>query len=120
MLEKADNEAPSMANFLLVIFSAILIIASDALIKRASGFNWGSLFVSKAMILCYILYAIQIVFGVFIFRSKGEFSIYTNLFVIFYSILGVVTGYFIFGEKLNIHQYIGITIALVGIVLLYW
>jgi hypothetical protein len=111
-----------MSNFLqmsLMLASALLIIIADAIIKKESlvhGFT--NTFTSPLMILSYLLYFIQIIIAVYIFRKGGELAIYTNLYIIFYSILGILTGVIIFSEHLSIVHYVGIVFALIGAVLL--
>lgn len=111
-----------MSNILqifLMLASAILIIVADAIIKKESLIHgFGSTFLSPLMLLSYFLYFVQIVVAVYIFRKGGELAIYTNLYIIFYSILGIITGVIIFGEHLSFVHYVGILFALVGAILL--
>lgn len=67
---------------------------------------------------CYVFYFVQILLGIWIFRSKAELAIYTNLFVIFYSIAGMLCGYFLFSEQINAIQYVGILLGLLGAILM--
>jgi len=75
-------------------------------------------FFSPLMLLAYFLYFIQIVIAIYIFRKGGELAIYTNLYIIFYSILGILTGVVIFSEHISIIQYVGVLFAVIGAILL--
>ena len=108
-----------MTNLILVILSAFLVIAADALIKLASNCSWNKLFYSPLMIACYVFYFVQIILAMMIFKSKGELAVYTNLFVVFYAILGVTFGCLMFNEKLTTTQVVGIVLAIAGAYLLY-
>jgi len=105
---------------LVLIFLATLItIIADAIVKKIS--KDGSLTAvikNPWMIAVYALYFLQILSAVYIFVHKGEFAIYTNLFVVFYSIFGVISGILLFQETLSIAQWIGIALALAGVVLI--
>ena len=109
----------NILQIILMLSSAVLIIVADAIIKKESLIHgFGNTFLSPLMFLSYFLYFIQIVIAVYIFRKGGELAIYTNLYIIFYSILGIITGVIIFGEHLSTIHYIGILFALTGAVLL--
>lgn len=98
-----------------VIGSAALVIAADALIKWAShDGTWQQVLYSPKMLLCYVLYFVQIILAIIIFRSKGELSIYTSLFVVFYSMLGVVVGVGLFNERLTGTQITGIVLGMIS------
>ena len=66
----------------------------------------------------WILSVVTALSAIFIFVYKGEFAVYTNLFVVFYSIFGVTLGILYFQEALSLAQWIGIAFALVGVVLI--
>ncbi len=111
-----------MSNILqigLMTISALLIIVADSLIKKESLVHgiMGSL-KTPLMILAYLLYFIQIVIAVYIFKKGGELAIYTNLYIIFYSIMGILAGFLVFSEHISTIQFIGIAFALIGAVLL--
>ena len=105
---------------LLAIFtSAVLIAAADSLIKKASLQGvFSTAVVSWLMVLICVLYFIQILLAVYIFIHHGELSLYANLFIIFYSILTVLSGVLIFEEKITLLQGAGIVLALIGAVLI--
>jgi drug/metabolite transporter (DMT)-like permease len=98
-----------------MVLSALLIAVADSLIKKESvgGSLLNGIF-SPLMIVVYVLYFIQIIIAVYLFKHGGELAIYANLYIIFYSILCVVTGVLIFGEHISQVQGAGILLALVG------
>lgn len=101
--------------FLSVISSAILVIAADSLIKAAScEGTWRQVMYSPKMLLCYLFYLLQILLAVVIFRSDGQLAIYANLFVVFYSILGVICGMLLFQERLTFTQFVGVALGLIA------
>ena len=111
-----------MIKILLCLVSAILIIWADSIIKiqASSNLSLKQGITSKLMLWCYVLYFIQILVAWWLFRLKAELSIYTIMFVIFYSLLGVGLGIMWFGEVLTTMQYIGIFLALISFVFINW
>ena len=108
-----------MKNVLMCFLCAFLVIAADVLIKRASTqYSWRYVFQSSTMLWAYIMYLVQIVLTVFLFKKTSELAIYTNLFVVFYSIFGVLSGIYLFNENLQTTQWVGIVLALISAILL--
>lgn len=70
------------------------------------------------MLLVYFLYLIQIFLAIAIFIFKGELAIYSNLFIVFYGVFGVCVGVMFFGESLGLIQIAGISLGLIGAVLM--
>ena len=109
----------NFARFTLVFFSAVTIIIADSLVKKISdGQNFLSVIRNPWMLLVYGLYLVQIIFAIFIFILKGELAIYTNLFIIFYGVFGVIIGVLFFQEGLTTVQMLGIALGLAGAVLM--
>jgi EamA domain-containing membrane protein RarD len=103
----------------LLFFSAVTIIVADALIKKIStGHTFFDIIKDPWMILICGLYLAQIFAAIFIFIFKGELAIYTNLFIIFYGIFGVIVGILFFKETLSPIQMIGIGFGLLGAILM--
>ncbi len=103
----------------LMVASALLIVIADSLIKKLSGEgSLAHIVFHPLMLLAYLLYFVQIIIAVYIFMHGGELAIYTNLYIIFYAILGVLSGVLIFSEHLSLVQGVGIIFALTGAVLL--
>jgi drug/metabolite transporter (DMT)-like permease len=104
---------------IVVILATMITIIADATIKKISkDGSLGSVLKSPWMIAVYALYFLQILSAIFIFVHKGEFAVYTNLFVVFYSIFGVAFGILFFQESLSLAQWAGIALALSGVVLI--
>lgn len=103
----------------LMVLSALLIATADTIIKKISisGVSTQAL-LSPLMFLVYFLYFIQIVITFYIFTHGGELAIYVNIYIIFYSILGVLSGLLIFNEMISLVQGIGIVLALTGVLLI--
>ena len=105
----------NLIRFFFVFFSAVTIIVADSLIKKIStGQTLISVMKDPWMLAVLGLYFIQIIFAIFIFILKGELAIYTNLFIIFYGIFGVIIGIFFFKETLSTTQILGIILGLSG------
>ncbi|MEI7750312.1 MAG: hypothetical protein WCJ25_04920 [Candidatus Moraniibacteriota bacterium] len=103
----------------LVLFAAVTIIIADSLLKKISDRrNFTDAIRDPWMIAVCALYLIQIVFVIFIYIFKGEMAIYTNLFIVFYGIFGIVSGIFLFGETLSLVQIVGIGLGLFGAILM--
>ena len=99
--------------------SALLIALADALIKKVS--IQGSFFTTAThpmMIVILLLYIVQIWIAAYVFVKQGELAVYANIFIVFYSILMVMFGVFMFKEQLTSVQIAGIVMALGGAVLL--
>ena len=98
-----------------MLASALFIIIADSIIKKESLIKGlTKTLVSPLMLVAYILYFVQIIIAVYIFRHGGELAVYTNLYIVFYSILGVLTGVLFFAEDLSFGQGVGVILALVG------
>ncbi len=109
----------SFNQIFLVFLSALTVIVGDSIVKRIStGSTFFATLKDPWMLLVYLLYFLQILFAVYIFIYKGELAIYTNLYIIFYSILGIIFGIIFFKEGLNLVQIIGIALAILGGVLI--
>lgn len=103
----------------LVFLSATTIIIADSIIKKISiDQTFFEVIKNPWTILIYALYLIQIFFAILIFVYKGELAIYTNLFIIFYGIFGIIIGVFFFKETLSVVQLIGISLGLFGAILM--
>ncbi len=102
-----------------MFFSAVTIIVADSFIKQISaGQSFISIMKNPWMVLVYALYLIQIFFAILIFIFEGELAIYSNLFIVFYGILGICIGLLFFKEHLGVVQMIGICLGLIGAVLM--
>lgn len=108
-------------NLIFVFLSAVLIIGADALIKKVSiQGSFSVAFMDPWMIAAYLMYFVQILLAIGIFINKGELAVYTNLFIVFYSLFGVMAGVLFFKESLSIFQLTGVVFAVVAAILLSW
>jgi hypothetical protein len=108
-------------NLLFVFLSAAFIILADALIKQVSvqGNFWVA-FINPWMIVAYAFYFLQILLAILVFVNKGELAIYTILFIVFYSLFGVMIGVLYFKESLSLFQTVGIGLAILAAIFLNW
>ena len=109
----------SVVGLTAMFVSALLIAAADALIKKTSlqGNFLATLF-NPWMLAILAFYFIQILIAIYIFINQGELAVYGNIFIVFYSIVMVLAGVFLFSEHLTLIQYVGIVLALAGAILL--
>lgn len=109
----------NLLRFSLILLSSATIIIADSLIKKIStGHSLFNVIKDPWMILVYTLYLIGIFIAVLVFISKGELAIYTNLFIIFYGVFGVIIGITFFKETISTMQIAGIGFGLLGAVLM--
>lgn len=109
----------SYFQILLVFLSALTIIIADAIIKKVStAHTFAAAFQNPWMLLAYTLYFIQILLAIYIFVYRGEIALYSNLYVIFYGIFGVIVGVAFFQEDISAVQLVGVALGLVGAVLM--
>lgn len=100
---------------LCVMFaSALLVAVADFIIKKISNDSFFEVIINPWMLLICFLYFLQIILAVYIFINNGDFAVYGNLYIVFYSILMVLGGIFFFQESLTSFQYFGIVLALLG------
>ena len=102
-----------------IFASALLIAIADSLVKKMSvtgGFIAAA--TNPWMIAVCILYFIQILLAVYVFINHGEFAVYADVYIIFYSILTVMAGIFIFKEHLTLLQSLGVIFTLIGAILI--
>jgi len=103
----------------LVFLSALTIIVADAIIKKVSAAHtFAAAFQNPWMLVAYALYFIQILLAIYIFIYKGEIALYSNLYVIFYGVFGVIAGIILFQESISMIQLVGVVLGLIGAVLM--
>ncbi len=108
----------NLAGTALIFLSALTVIVGDSIIKKVSSGTIMDALRDPWMLVVYALYFVQILFAIYIFVYKGELTIYTTLYVVFYSILGVLSGILIFKESLSAVKGAGIILAVIGAVLM--
>ena len=108
-------------NLIWVFLSALFVILADAFIKKVSlQGSFTTAFLDPWMLLAYALYFLQIILAIIVFTHKGELAIYANLYVVFYSLLGVIVGVLVFKESLSALQIVGGILAIIAAILLNW
>jgi multidrug transporter EmrE-like cation transporter len=70
------------------------------------------------MIGIVLLYVLQIVLFAYVFVKGWKLGIVGVMQMVAYSIFVILTGLFIFKETFSIHQYMGIILAISGVVLI--
>lgn len=106
------------AQITVMFASALLIAIADSYIKRISiqGNFWAALSNPWIIGIC-ILYFIQILLAIYVFVTHGDFAVYADMYIVFYSILTVLASLFVFGEHISFLQSLGILLTLCGAVL---
>lgn len=101
------------------VFNAVLLAFADGLIKKSvvAGSFTTSL-KSQWLYLAALFYLIQILLIAYLFLQKWELGILGNVFVVFYSVSTIALGYFMFAEKLAPIQVLGVTLGLIGVLLM--
>ena len=102
-----------------IVLAAIAVAIADALIKKAalSGSFLGAI-KSPWMIAVIVLYLAQIFFFIYVFINNWDLGIVGNLQMVFFSLSVILIGFLAFGETLTAIQFVGVGLALVGIVLM--
>ena len=106
-------------NLILIIISAINISVADAIVKHITTTNtfWGSA-CSPWTYVAYLLYFIEIWLSILVFKLGGEFTIYTSLFMVFYSIFCLLLGNLYFHDVMTMRQMVGVGLGLSGAILM--
>ena len=102
-----------------VLLSALFVAIADAMIKQTtlSG-SFLSALLSPWMLAICGLYFAQILLAFYVFIHRGDLAIYGMAFNVFYSVLMILLGVFIFKEHVTLWQGVGIVLALGGTILL--
>lgn len=104
---------------LLLILAVSAVAIADILLKKTQSL--GSIsraILSPWMLGAIILYLFQILFFTYLFISGAKLIHVGVMQIVFYSIIVLIAGIFIFGESLTALQGIGILLSLTGIILL--
>jgi drug/metabolite transporter (DMT)-like permease len=92
---------------------------ADAFLKKAS--DEGSLpraFQSPWMVGAILLYLFQILFFTYMFVAGWQLSLVGSLQTVFYALVVLLAGVFIFRETLTLAQGAGVLLAIGGVVLI--
>jgi drug/metabolite transporter (DMT)-like permease len=110
---------PKLLQISLIILAVIGVAVADALLKKAS--NEGNLhraIQSPWMIGALLLYLFQILFLTYMFIAGWELSLVGSLQTVFYVLVVLLAGIFIFRETVNLVQGLGILLAVGGVILI--
>jgi drug/metabolite transporter (DMT)-like permease len=104
----------------LLLVSAVSAVAvGDILLKKtqASG-SFIKAVLSPWMLGAIILYLFQIAFFTYLFVSGVKLVHVGIMQTVFYALIVLLAGIFLFGESITAIQGIGIALALIGVILL--
>ena len=102
-----------------IILAAIAVAIADALIKKVALSGSFLLALKNPWIIAVLLlYLTQIFFFLYLFMNNWNLGIVGNLQMVFFSLSVILLGFFAFGETLTTIQFLGIGIALVGVILM--
>jgi len=102
-----------------IILAAIAVAIADALIKKTSLSGSFLLAIKSPWMIAVIgLYLLQIFFFIYVFMNNWDLGIVGNLQMVFFSLSVILLGFFAFGETLSTIQFLGIGLALVGVILM--
>jgi drug/metabolite transporter (DMT)-like permease len=110
---------PKLIQIALIILAVIAVAVADAFLKKAS--DEGSLhraLQSPWMIGAFLLYLFQILFFTYMFVAGWELSLVGSLQTVFYALVVLLAGIFIFRETLTLTQSFGIVLAVGGVILI--
>jgi drug/metabolite transporter (DMT)-like permease len=110
---------PKLIQIALMILAVIAVAVADAFLKKAS--DEGSLhraLQSPWMIGAFLLYLFQILFFTYVFVAGWELSLVGSLQTVFYALIVLLAGIFIFRETLHLVQGVGILLAVGGVILI--
>lgn len=112
--------SPTKTLVLMVILAAVMAVAvADIFLKRASATGSFSRAISSPwMIGAIALYIFQIGIFTWAFVNKWPLTIIGNLQTVFYALIIILGGLIIFHEHLKAVQWVGVTLAIVAVVLL--
>jgi drug/metabolite transporter (DMT)-like permease len=110
---------PRLLQISLIVLAVIAVAVADAFLKKASA--EGTLraaLQSPWMLGAALLYLFQILFFTYMFVAGWQLSLVGSLQTVFYALVVVLAGIFIFRESLTLLQSIGVGLALVGATLI--
>lgn len=110
---------PKLLQILLIVLAVIAVAVADAFLKKASdqgSLHWA--FQSPWMMGAMLLYLFQILFFTYMFVAGWELSVVGSLQTVFYALVVLLAGIFIFRETLTLVQGAGILLAVGGVILI--
>ncbi len=110
---------PKLLQILFIILVVVAVAIADACLKKAS--DAGSLhraFQSPWMMGAILLYLFQILFFTHMFVAGWELSLVGSLQTVFYALVVLLAGVFMFRETLTLVQGVGIMLSIGGVILI--
>lgn len=104
--------------FLIALAVASVAIADVFLKQAAVSGNLSLTLKSPWLLGAIILYLYQILFFTYVFVTGGKLSFVGSLQTVLYALVVIGAGIFLFQEKLTGVQVLGITLAIVGAILI--
>lgn len=103
----------------LIIFAVVAVALGDVAIKKASeSLDMYQTFTNKWFYVGVLLYITQIFLFAWMFLKKWDLSIVGMLQTVFYAAVTLLFGYFMYGEKFNSLQLVGVALAGVSVFLI--
>ncbi len=104
--------------FLIILAVASVAIADVVLKKAAAAKTIPEVFFNPWMLLGISLYLLQIVLFTWMFVKGWDLSVVGILQTVFYAAIVLFAGFYIYGEKLSVNQFIGLGFAAIAIALM--
>jgi drug/metabolite transporter (DMT)-like permease len=109
-------------HIILLLIAGASVAIADILIKKATndGISFTQTLKSPYLMGAIALYVVQVVAFAYIFTKNWDLATVGIINMVVYSIMVISAGVFLFNEKITMQQYIGIFIALAGIILIHF
>lgn len=118
-LPELENVMPKVLHLLLIVAAVTAVAIADVCLKKAAADgSWLLTLKSPWMAGAVLLYLLQIIFFTHLFRSGQPLSVVGNIQTIFYTLVIVGAGIFLFQESLSKLQLTGVFLALTGVILI--
>lgn len=103
----------------LVILAVSAVAIADVLLRKAETLgSLGKAIMSPWMLGAVALYLFQIFFFTYLFVSGAKLVNVGILQTVFYALIIILSGIFLFGEHLSALQIVGVALSLGGVILM--
>ncbi len=110
----------SIFHTLLVIVAVSSVAVADIFLKKTQALGSMERALSSPWLVAAVaLYLFQIIFFTYLFISGARLTHVGILQTVFYALIVLFAGVFLFGETLTPVQTAGVVLALLGVILLY-
>ena len=107
-----------MFQILLVVVAVVSVAIGDVFIKKAAQHStFLEAITDKWLLLGVLLYMVQIVLFTWMFVKGWNLSVVGSMQTVFYAAVVIGAGYFVFQERLNPAQVVGISLAFLGVII---